>query len=377
VRGRIALLSFVVLFAAVAPAEAAERRVQRGWLGVTVDGPFDARDRSEWRRMGPSGVETVRAAFVWSLVQPRRPGTLGSALDFSSTDELAVAAARHGIRLLPVIQAPPRWAAVPPWGFASPPADLGAVRDILAAFVERYGPHGSLWSERPDLPRRPIRAWQVFNEPNLEAYWRVQPFARDYVATLKAAAHGIRSVDPGATVVLGGLTNRSWRALTAIYHAGGRGAFDAVAIHPYSSSPERVVRIVRYARRVMRRRGDRSMPIWVTEFSWPATSLARSLPDWAGLFGEQPITNSGQARLMSRTIRLFVAERHRLGIGRLIWYTWLSREGRRSTTPFDYAGLRRTRRGVRRNTEALRVFRRWARRLEGCAKTTNAERCRR
>jgi hypothetical protein len=79
---------------------------------------------------------------------------------------------------------------------------------------------------------------------------------------------------------------------------------------------------------------------------------------------------------LSRTIRRFVAARKRLRVARLVWYTWLSHDVPGSNQPFDFAGLRRIRNGVSRNTGALRVFRRWARRLEGCAKTANAQSCR-
>ena len=276
---------------------------------------------------------------------------------------------------MPVVQGPPDWAAVHPGVFHSAPADPGTVRRLFAALANRYGPRGSLWRERPNVPRRPIRAWQVFNEPNLRGFWSVQPFHGSYVATVEAAERGVHSVDPSATVVLAGLPNRSWEALSKIYAAGGRGSFDAVAIHPYSSSPARVVRIIRYARRVMRRNGDERVPIWVTEFSWPATGEMSDASRSGSPFG-RPVTNAGQARLLGRTVRVFARARRRLRIERLVWYTWISRELPGRDNAFDYAGLRRIRNGAHVSSPALRVFRRWARRLEGCAKTANAERCR-
>jgi hypothetical protein len=260
--------------------------------------------------------------------------------------------------------------------FGSPPEHPDAVRRIFAALVERYGPKGSLWRERPGVPRRPIRAWQVFNEPTLTSFWSIQPFAPHYVATLDAAHRGVHEVDPGATVVLGGLPNKSWAALREVYAAGGRGSFDAVAIHPYTSSPANVLRIVRNARRVMRTNGDGGLPIWVTEFSWPATRRMPGAPGWAAeVFGTLH-TDAQQALLLDRTIRRLVAARQRLGIARLVWYTWLSDEAIETPSPFDYAGLRRIRGDDTRSAPALRVFRRWARRLEGCIKTRDARRCR-
>ena len=67
---RIALLALLFLLAGAAGAEAAERRVPQGWLGVTADGPFDASDADEWDRMVVAGVESVRTAFYWALLQP-------------------------------------------------------------------------------------------------------------------------------------------------------------------------------------------------------------------------------------------------------------------------------------------------------------------
>ena len=57
---------------------------------------------------------------------------------------------------------------------------------------------GSLWAERPDLPRVPIRAWQIWNEPNLTRYWSEQPFARSYVRLLRAADAALRGGRPAA-----------------------------------------------------------------------------------------------------------------------------------------------------------------------------------
>jgi hypothetical protein len=361
---RIGLLATAIVLAAAGQAAAAERAVPPGWLGVTVDGPIDADDASEWDRMPRAGVETVRAAFSWTLLQPRREN-----IDFASTDAVVTAAASRGLELLPVVQRPPAWAAAQRGVEASPPADPRDVRRIFHALVARYGPRGSFWTERPRLPRRPIRSWQVFNEPNLEYFWSVQPFAVGYTATLLAAERGIHAADPAATVVLGGLANQSWQALDSLYAAGARGAFDAVAVHPYTARPADVVRLVRYTRRVMRRNGGARLPIWITEFSWPAAAGRDGLnPPWADL------DDAEQARRLERLMPRLVAARESLKIGRVLWYTWISAEDSKSA--FDFSGLRRIRDGARRDSPALRIFRRWARRLEGCAKTTNSTVCR-
>jgi len=360
---RILLIALVFLLAVPAGSAAADRRVPQGWLGVTADGPLAPTHAAEWQRMAGAGVETVRASIRWSVLQPQ-PG----AFDFSQSDAVVAAAAARRLPLLPVVQHAPPWAAVRPGDPASPPKDPAAVEALFVALVGRYGPSGSFWAARPDLPRLPIRAWQVFNEPNHGGFWSEQPFAASYVRTLRGAATGIRRADPGATVVLAGLTNTSWIALEQLYDAGARGLFDVVALHPYTARPVDVLRLVRLSRREMRERGDRALPVWITELSWPAAQ------------GRVPSTlkfdvdDRDQAVLLGRALHLLAAARQRMRIERVFWYTWLSSE--RGPSEFDWAGLRRIRNGRRVAAPALRKFRKVARKLEGCRKAPgNAARC--
>jgi hypothetical protein len=349
---------------AATPAAAAERRVPQGWLGVTVDGPMTPSREDEWDRMVDAGVETVRLAMRWSAIQPkrRRPPT------YAFTDPLVEAAAKRGIAVSPVVESTPAWASLRRRDYASPPRDPADVRRLFGGLVGRYGPGGAFWAARPDLPYLPIRAWQVYNEPSLRGFWSEQPFARSYVRVLRAAERTVHAADPGATVVLAGLTNRSWRGLRKIYAAGGRGHFDAVALHPYTPRPADVLRVVRRARQVMRAHGDGDLPVWITEFTWTASRGKIATPFILDT------TDQGQARKLADVLRRFVAARTRARIARIFWYTWLSDEDR--TGAFHWSGLRRLRDGSAVDTPALRVFRRVAQRLQGCAKAPrNAQAC--
>jgi len=376
---RLALL-LAVLAVLAPPASAAERRVPQGWLGVTVDGPVSPYKPGEWDRMARTGVETVRVELRWNDIQPysreqvppeereRFHDQDGVPTDFSRFDAIVAAASGRRIAVLPVVHLAPSWLTLNPHDPASPPSDPASLGRFFSQLVRRYGPDGSLWQERPQLPRVPIRTWQVWNEPNLAGYWAEQPFAPSYVAALRAAAGSVRAADPGATIVLAGLPGKSWVALRKVYDAGGRGLFDAVAVHPYTRRPREVLRIIRYVRRAMRANGDGSLPIWVTELSWPASRRNASDPIGIG------VTELGQAARLHAALRILAAARERLGIGRVLWYTWLSKEDGDSV--FDWSGLRRVRDGRRVAAPAMRVFRRWARKLEGCRKAPgDAARC--
>ncbi len=359
---RLLLLTLLLLASALpATAGAAQRRVPAGWLGVTADGPLAPSMGEEWDGMATNGVETVRLAMRWDVIQAGGEGSY----ELAGADAEVEAAVRRGLRVLPVVQGTPGWAGP---SRTAPPSDPAAFGRFLAALVARYGPDGKFWAERPDLPRLPIRAWQMWNEPNLTRYWTGKPFARTYVKLLRAAHSAVRDADPGATVVLGGLPNESWKALRQIYRAGGHGAFDAVALHPYTGKPVDVLRIVRYAREVMRDYGDRRLPVWITELSWPA---AKGKVDHPVGF---ETTNKGQARKLDAVMTRLVAARREDRIARVIWYTWLSPE--RGPSAFDWSGLRRLRGSSVVSVPALGVFRGWARQLEGCAKApADALRC--
>jgi hypothetical protein len=372
----------VALLALAAPAGAAKRSVPPGWLGVMADGPaLEPGFEGEWDGMVAAGAESVRTAFYWDGAQPVPAGATppgdparyrsvgGVPTDFGPTDAIVLAAAARRLQLVPVVVQTPHWAAVDPSQRASPPRDPATYAAYLEALVRRYGPGGSLWRENPYVRPQPVRRWQIWNEPNLPVYWSRQPYVRGYVRLLKASARAVRRADPGATVVMGGLTNRSWEELGKLYKAGARGSFDAVALHPYTDRPAYVLRIVRYVRRVMAQHRDRSS-IWLTELSWPASDgRLRNAPDWG-------TNDRGQAARLRDGILRLAGQRRRLGIGRVFWYTWLSPEGRNHYW-WDYAGLRRLRDGRLVSAPSLAAYRSVALRLEGCTKAPrDATRCR-
>jgi hypothetical protein len=366
------LLAASLLLVCLAPATAAaQRSVPRGWLGVVADGPLTREGAAvdgEWDLMAASGAESVRTAFYWPSAQRRA----SVAPDLSDYDAVVLASAGRGLPVLPIVTGTPGWAASRPGDETSPPRDPRLYAGFLATLVGRYGPRGSLWTDHPEVRPQPIRAWQVWNEPNLTRYWTPparQGFARSYVRLLRAAHRALERADPRARVILAGLPNESWIALRSLYRAGARRHFDAVALHPYTGKPRNVVRLAEYARREMRRFGDGRKPLWVTELSWPAAKGRTR--NTAGF----ETTDAGQARRLTEGVRRLARARRRLRIERVFWYTWLSQEG--SPNSFDYSGLRRVRDGRTITAPALHAFRRVARRLEGCAKAPgDARRCR-
>ena len=299
-------------------------------LGVTSGAVLNegAPLRSEVRAMKASGVTALRAPFYWWTAQPTK-----GAPNFAATDPLVEAVSRAGIELLPIAVGTPTWAARHPKLRNSPPAGTKAYAAFMTALIGRYGPSGSFWSEHPDVPKLPIRHWQLWNEPDHFHYWSDQPYARDYVALARAARRAIKAADPGAVVVMSGFADRSWDSIAGVYRAGGRGVFDAVAIHPYTFEVRNVLRIVEYARRALQRAGDGSRPLWLTEVTWSSGKRPGVTP------APFETTPPDQAARLSQALPLLIRERKRLGVDRIFWENWISRDSNHGN-PFDFSGLR-------------------------------------
>jgi hypothetical protein len=320
--------------------------------------------------MAASGVESVRTVFSWAAAQPRA----GAPPGFAPTDPIVALAAAHGVSLLPVVIYSPAWAAKYPERPVSQPSRPSDYAAYLTALVGRYGPRGSFWAEHPELPRAPIRHWQVWNEPHLSGYWyapgpaRREPWAPGYAALLRASAAAVHRADRGAKVVTAGLADFVWRHLAALYRQRTRRAFDVLAMNLFTSTPANVLRGVRRVRAVTRRFHDGRTPIWLTETTWPASKgLLPELrrPRWQLAWETTPV---GAAARLKGLYRLAARARRRLRLGRVFWYTWATYYGRPEL--FDYAGLTSWNGQAFSATPALAGYAALARRHEGCAKTT-------
>ena len=388
------LLALVALLAAIpaAGAQAAERRVPFGFFGtvlnpdVTAPGAVsDAALEEQTALMARSGVESLRLTFPWASLEPAR-----GVFDFRSTDRLVAAAARHRISVLANVMVTPQWASDRPSSskFALyQPRNPAFFAEFMTAAVERYGPQGSFWSENPDIPRTPVRQWQIWNEQRRAVFWASRPWARTYTRLLRAAYPAIHRADRGAKVVAGsfvalGSVSTQWGQARQLYEAGARRFFDVVAVHPFTDasvgtreSVRRVTEIASRVRAVMRRRGDRRKPIILTEVSWPAAIPEVPRNRRLGL----ETTARGQKVLLTAGYRRITRERRKLGITQAYWFTWASPyddNNPQSDVSYRFSGLTRFAGGAFTRKPILATYAAVAARYEGCRKSDDARRCR-
>lgn len=352
--------------------------VPQGFVGMNVDGPMiNPQDGvslpGQFGPMSSSGVQSVRAVFSWATAQPYPSwtqvpasqsgafvsGAGGIPTNFAGTDQIVAAAASHRMSVLPVVIYTPPWDAVAgTGGELALPRDNRLYGQYLTTLIGRYGPRGSFWAEHPSLPRRPIRMWEIWDEPDLFGYWPIRPFAPSYVALLGVAHSAIRRADPGALVVLAGLTSVSWRDLASIYRVrGARRLFDVVDLHPYTKYPRGVIQILQRVRSTMDSAGDRGKPMLAGEVGW-TSSLGQTthLWDWES-------TVTGQARKLRTLLQLLAANRSRLGLIGFDWYTWMGDEYE-GADPFNFSGLLSFHNGQVSAKPALAAFNQTAHALE-------------
>jgi hypothetical protein len=189
---------------------------------------------------------------------------------------------------------------------------------FTARLVRRYGPGGSFWAANPEVPQLPIRAWQVWNEPNLPRYWAGKPNAKEYVKLLRATSRAIKRVDPEAEVVTAGMPDSTLRRVVPLYTyihemylAGASEWFDTMAINAYAEHTPRLLRNLRKVRMLMTMHRD-AAGIWITELGWGT----------GGPTYRFRTTKQGQAHHLRQSFGALERERKRLGIRGVVHYMW-------------------------------------------------------
>jgi polysaccharide biosynthesis protein PslG len=286
-------------------------------------------DPTEIARMGTGMVGTLRINFVWSAVQPEQ----SSALNWSHYDAIIGAAAQQGIRVLPTVYSTPHWAAARD-NFPPAKAHQGEFQTFVRDAAARYGSNGSFWTSNPSIPKLPVTDWQLWNEMNSPSFWFHKPSPKQYVGLLKVFHAGIKAGDPSAKIVLGGLFRtprirngiRLDRYLPGIYRAKGKKFFDAVAIHPYATTPQDAIRAVQDTRRIMAQFKDKKAKLWITEVGWATGGVATPLT----------VSPQRQAAYLRKTFNLLGKNRGRMRIAGVVWYSWRDLPG---GVWFNHTGL--------------------------------------
>jgi hypothetical protein len=320
---------YLVMTAALMLAPAAHARAPAGFVGMTSEelgGVFTtaAYRTQALKAQRRAGVRLLRQTFDWTYIERQPEGLYPlPPYDWSIQDPLVLAAARNGITILPVLFGAPDFLSSRPAGATDsnsyPPKDPATMARFASEAVARYGPGGSLWRENPGVRARPIKAWQVWNEPSLRPYWGGKPSAREYVRLLKAVNDAIKRRDHRAEVVSAGIPPSILagsvpvkKYVDQMYRAGAKKAFDTLAINTYARSAGELGRLLGSVRKIMNRHGDRRAKIWITELGWCDKG-----PKHRFCVGKRR-----QASLIRSSLKLIRKERRKLRLRGLVYFSW-------------------------------------------------------
>lgn len=189
-------------------------------------------------------------------------------------------------------------------------SDDAFIEDYLAGVIrwlERWGPQGHFFQENPDVPHRPIRLIEIFNEPN---FWYLDTSKEQHRARIKQklseaerlaiearreqlyarllvrVSAAVRKRWPELGIVgfaAGGSAMADVRFIQNVHqaHEGVAGAYDILSTHPYVTRPcapeGTVVRSwgqysiagnLASIRQTMASHGNLQIPVWYSELGW-------------------------------------------------------------------------------------------------------------
>ena len=300
----------------------------RSMLGVSThmkqSAGDDARRDFEFERYVELGGARIREDYHWHKIEPA-----DDEWHFEVVAGQVAMAGERGVPVLAMLAYAVDWAVVDDVTSTIDPAEYA---EYAAATAAHYCGQ--------------VDAIEIWNEPNIDRFWKPHPDSEHYGKLLAAAYPAIKEACPGAIVTTGGFASYDfdnpeemlWMfAEMHAYDANLCDSFDVVAFHPYTIAqkppPEfdwaigegldflgqraQVARI----RELLAEMGCPDRPIWFTEAGWPSYEI-----------GEQ-----AQGRYLARGVLLAALD----GIEAYYWYTfWDGDPATESIRPHeDYFGL--------------------------------------
>jgi hypothetical protein len=250
------------------------------------------------RLVAEAGFGWIKQNVGWRDVE-KVEGLKPSEWDWFSADRVVRYAEQHDLDVLFRLDHQPLWAGG--WN-NGPPQNLDDFGRFCGGVADHY--------------RGQVRAYQVWNEPNLAREWAGRrPDPAEYVELLKVCYVAIKAVDPQAIVISAGLAPTGTddeRAmpdetfLRGMYEAGALPYFDMLGLHAsgYKAPPELssdeaaaspeyggqrffAFRHVEDMRAIMEEYGDGDKQIAILEFGWTTDPRPASDFHWHAVTEEQ------------------------------------------------------------------------------------------
>ena len=182
--------------------------------------------------------------------------------DFSGLDEVMTLSRRYDLRVVADLITIPSWMAA-----CQASVDL---THMSRCGTDDLADYRSMISQIVAHADPTIRDWEIWNEPDQPAFFAGTP--QQYARMLRAAHDAVKDVDPGANVLLGGISSTygaSWLAqVFATPGADAGHAFDIANVHERGRLDSLATDIGSWKRWLMA--AGFNGPLWVTEHGYPS-----------------------------------------------------------------------------------------------------------
>lgn len=260
------------------------------------------------------GAKWVRVFVPWSDIEPARGQ---QAANWLGEYDRVLATLPKGSHAIFDVVGTPGWENSA--GGNAPPANAADYAALLHSLAARWAGTGK------------VGAYEIWNEEDASRWWSGAPDPGAYTRLLQSAYTAVKSADPNAAIVLGGLTGNDYHFLQGVYEAGGKGYFDAVGVHTDTAcniaSPESFIRDpdgridedsflgYREVHATEVANGD-DKPIWMTEASWRTTSASCPEGVWAGQKAEG-VSEGQQASFLTQAYHCMAEDPY---VQLALWY---------------------------------------------------------
>jgi polysaccharide biosynthesis protein PslG len=253
-----------------------------------TDVHFVGDNPTEFAMMQKAGVKVLRIKMPWTMVE-KKVGVY----NFSAFQAMVAGMKPYGIRPLIMI------------GFGNQlyketmscrtKAGLAAYAKMSEAAAAALKGNGVIW--------------ELWNEPNLDGFWRPKSNSAEYMTWVKTVTPAIRKGDPEALVVGPALSNVFTPFMGQLLKAGLVNYVDGISVHPYQykNNPELGEKDLKNLRNLIKTTSPQNpnIPIMFTEWGYSVSA--------ADGFDEET-----QAKYLSRQFLLGAM----YGVPINIWYNW-------------------------------------------------------
>lgn len=269
----VLLIGFLLVFNALSCRSSRKENASRAGLrhpalkmlpvaeGLGVNIHFYKGNSNDLNMMEKAGVGIVRMDVSWGGAE-KEPGKY----NFKHYDQLVSDLESRGIRLLFILD---YGNALYDKGLA-PHSEKGraAFARFAAALAQRYAGKNIIW--------------ELWNEPNLDKFWRPKSNVDDYMAWCKKVVPAIRAADAQACIVGPAVSSIDFAFLENCFKQGLLDLVDGVTVHPYRSpgrSPETAIAEYNQLKLLIDQYQPegKDIPILSGEWGYNTTAMSREL----------------------------------------------------------------------------------------------------